>query len=32
MSIRVKKLLEAMTGKSTVTISTDEIMQLTREK
>ena len=30
-STRGKKLLEAMTGKSTVTMSTDEIMQLTRE-
>jgi antitoxin PrlF len=30
-SVRGKKLLEAMAGKSTVSMSTDEIMQLTRE-
>ena len=30
-SIRGKMLLEAMTGKSTVTMSTDEIMNLTRK-
>ena len=30
-SIRGKKLLEAMACKSTISMSTDEIMQLTRE-
>jgi len=29
-SVRSKKLLEAMAGKSTVAMSTDEIMRLTR--
>lgn len=29
-SVRGKKLLEAMTGKSDISMSTDEIMQLTR--
>jgi antitoxin PrlF len=31
-SVRGKYLLEAMTGKSTVSMSTDEIMQLTRSE
>lgn len=31
-SVRGKKLLEAMTGKSTISMSTDEIMKLTREE
>lgn len=31
-SIRGKNLLEAMSGKSTVSMSTDEIMQLTRDQ
>ena len=30
-SARRRRLIEAMAGKSTVTMSTDEIMQLTRE-
>ena len=30
-SLRGKRLIESMTGKSTLTMSTDEIMQLTRE-
>ncbi len=30
-SVRGRRLIEAMAGKSTVTMSTDEIMQLTRE-
>lgn len=31
-SVRGKKLLEAMTGKSTVSMSADEIMKLMREQ
>jgi antitoxin PrlF len=31
-SVRGKKLIEAMKGKSTVSMSTDEIMKLTREE
>jgi len=31
-SIRGKKLIEAMAGKSSVSMSTDEIMRLTREQ
>ena len=31
-SVRGKNLLQAMTGKSDVSMSTDEIMQLTREE
>lgn len=31
-SVRGKKLLEAMTGKSNISMSTDEIMKLTREE
>jgi len=30
-SVRSKKLLESMTGKSNISMSTDEIMQLTRK-